>query len=221
MSALVAILRKDLLIEWRSRDRVVAMALFAFLAVVIFWFALPPRSPEQALIVAPGLFWIAVLFAALLGQGRSLALELENETLTALALAPVDRGHVFLGKALANWMLLCGVQAATALVLSLAFSIDLVPRILPFAAIALLGSAGMSTLGTLFAAIAVRTRYREVMLPLLALPLLIPVLLPAVAATRELLLTGTLASAPLQLLVVTDLVYLIVSFIGFEYVLDE
>ena len=221
MSVLVAILRKDLLIEWRNRDSVIAMALFSLLAVVVFWFALAPKSPEDARAAAPGLFWIAVLFAAFLGQGRSLARELENETLTALALAPVDRGYVFLGKALANWTLLAGVQAATAVVLAIAFSIDLTPQLVPFAGIALLGSAGVSCLGTLFAAIAVRTRYREVMLPLLALPLLIPVLLPAAAATRELLLTGVVEWASLQLLVVTDLVYLIVSFVGFEYVLDE
>jgi len=221
VNALLAILWKDLLIEWRSRDRVIAMALFAFLSVVMFWFALPAGSPEQSLLLAPGLFWIAVLFAALLGQGRAFALELENETLSALALAPVDRGYVFLGKALANWILLGAVQAATALVLALAFSIDLAPLALRFAAIAGLGSAGISALGTLFAAISVRTRYREVMLPLLALPLLVPVLLAAVSATRELLQSGELAWPPLRLLIVTDLVYLIVSFVGFEYVLDE
>ena len=221
MSAFYAVLWKDLAVEWRSRDRVIAMTLFSSLAVILFWFSLPVENPEQRLAAVPGLIWIVSLFASLLGLNRSFSIELENDTLSALALAPIDRGFVFLAKATANWIFLFAVQAITFAFTALAFSIDVGHALLPFALVAALGSLGLASLGTLFAAIAVRTRFREVMLPLLALPLFIPVLLSAVTATRVLLDTGGLSAAALQLLVVTDAVYLIVSFVTFDFVLDE
>jgi heme exporter protein B len=221
VNTFLALLWKDLVSEWRSRDRVVAMGLFAFLVVLLLRFALPDTDPTAVRRVAPGLLWVAYLFASILGLNRAFALELENDALAALALAPADRGFVFLGKAAANFVLLCVVQAATALVFGVAFSLDLWPVATRLAAVIALGSIGICSVGTLFAAIAVRTRYREVMLPLLLMPLLMPVLLGAVAATTSLLLEDRLPQASIQLLLVTDATFLIVSFLGFEYVLDE
>jgi len=221
VNTLAAILWKALVSEWRSRDRVVAMALFAFLVVLVLRFALPDTDPAEVTRLAPGLLWVAYVFAALLGLNRAFALELENDALAGLALAPADRGFVLLGKALANVVLLALVQATTAIVFGVAFAIDFAPIALRLAAVVALGSLGISTIGTLFAAIAVRTRYREVMLPLLLLPLLMPVLLGAVSATTSLLQDGALPFAPIQLLIVTDGIFLIVSFVAFEFVLDE
>jgi heme exporter protein B len=169
----------------------------------------------------PGLLWVAWSFAGVLGLNRAFALELENEALSGLALAPVDRGFVFLGKALASFVLLLAVQLASAVAFALAFDLDLWPVAGRLAGVAALGAAGLCTVGTLFSAIAVRTQYREVMLPLLLLPLLVPVLLGAVRATNALLLEGTLPWPALQLLLVTDGVFAIVSFLTFEVVLDE
>lgn len=221
MSVVLAILWKDLVTEWRSRDRVVAMAVFSFLVVVVLHFALPARDPDEARRLAPGLLWVAYVFAALLGLNRAFALELENDALAGLALAPADRGWIFLGKAAANFLILGAVQAVTAVVFALAFDVDLAAVAPALALVVALGSLGVCAVGTLFGAIAVRTRYREVMLPLLLLPLLVPVLLGAVDATGSLLETGTLRWPPVQLLLVTDAVFLIVSFMSFEYVLDE
>jgi heme exporter protein B len=221
VSALLAVLWKDLLTEWRSRDRMVAMAVFALLVVVVLFFAAPPGPEREAQSHAPGLLWVATLFASVIGLNRSFALELENEALAGLALVPADRGWIFLGKALASFVLLVAVTALTAVVFALAFGLRLGAVALPFAAVAALGCAGLCSVGTLFAAVAVRTSYREVMLPLLLLPLLLPVLLGAVRATEGLLATGALPWPPVQLLLVTDGVFLIVSFLGFEYVLDE
>jgi len=221
VNTLAAILWKDLVSEWRSRDRVIAMGLFAFLVVIVLRFALPGTDPVEVKRLAPGLLWVAYVFAALLGLNRAFALELENDALAGLALAPADRGWVFLGKALANFVLLALVQAATATVFGIAFALDLVPIAGRLAAIVALGSLGICTVGTLFSAVAVRTRYREVMLPLLLLPLLMPILLGAVSATTSLLGDGALPFEPLQLLVVTDGIFLIVSFVSFEFVLDE
>lgn len=118
-------------------------------------------------------------------------------------------------------MLLLAVQAASALAFALAFDLDLWPVAGRLAGVAALGAGGLCTIGTLFSAIAVRTQYREVMLPLLLLPLLVPVLLGAVRATSGLLLEGSLPWPALQLLLVTDGVFAIVSFLTFEVVLDE
>jgi heme exporter protein B len=221
LNTLAAIFWKDVVSEWRSRDRVVAMGLFAFLVVIVLRFALPETDPREIARLAPGLLWVAYVFAALLGLNRAFALELENDALAGLALAPADRGFVYLGKALANFVILLVVQAATAVVFGVAFALDWWPIAGRLACVVALGSLGICAVGTLFAAIAVRTRHREVMLPLLLLPLLVPILLGAVAATASLVEAGELAFAPVQLLVVTDAIFLIVSFVAFEWVLDE
>jgi len=221
MSVVLAILWKDLVTEWRSRDRAVAMAIFALLVVIVLHFALPASRPEELRRLAPGLLWITYLFAAILGLNRAFALELENEALSGLALAPADRGFVFLGKAAANFVILGAVQAVAAVFFGLAFGVDLLAVAAPLAAVVALGSLGICSVGTLFSAVSVRTRYREVMLPLLLLPLLVPVLTSAVEASAGLVENGVLPWRPLQLLIVTDAVFLIVSFVGFEFVLDE
>jgi heme exporter protein B len=217
----LAIFWKDLLIEWRSRDRVMAMILFSLLVVVVFHFAMPGGATAQTRANAPGLLWVTYVFAALFGLGRAFSLELENEALSGLALAPTERGWVFLGKAAANLVILGVVQAVTALDFALVFRLELAEIAAPLGLVVLLGSLGLCSIGTLFAAMAVRTRFREVMLPLLLLPLLIPLLSGAVRATSQLLATGTLPWEPVQLLLVTDATYLIISFLAFDYVLDE
>ena len=221
MRIVLAILWKDLVIEWRRRDRVVAMLLFSMLVVMTFHFALPDQSPQQLRHSLPGLLWVAYVFSALLGLGRAFALELENDALSGLALAPADRGWIFLGKAVANFLLLGIVQAVTAFVFALVFGLDLWGVALRLAGVVALGSAGISSVGTLLSAIAVRTRFREVLLPLLLLPALFPVLSGAVRGTSELLAGGAVSFEVLQLLIVVDGIYLIISFLGFDAILDE
>jgi heme exporter protein B len=221
MNIAAAILWKDLLTEWRSRDRVIAMLLFSCLVVVVFHFALPESTRDQIANNAAGLLWVAYVFAAIIGLNRSFALELENDALSGLALAPGERGWIFVGKAGANFVLIGLVQAVTALIFSLAFGLDLLGVALRLAGVVCLGNLGLCTAGTLFAAMSVRTRFREVLLPILLLPALFPVLAGAVNATRGLVLDGEVPFAALQLLIVVDGIYLVVSFLGFEYILDE
>ena len=221
MSAFWAVLWKDLATEWRSRERFAAMTVFSLLTVLVLYFAAPPSLDETRNSYVPGLLWVAYLFAGVLGMNRAFAAELENDALSALALAPVDRGFLFLGKAAASFVILAAVQALTAVFFALAFALDLWPVALELAAVGALGALGIACAGTLLSAIAVRTRFRELMLPLLLLPLLVPVLLGAVRATSELLASGSLPWPPVQLLLVADGVYAIVSFLCFEYVLDE
>jgi heme exporter protein B len=221
MTVLLAVLWKDLLVEWRSRDRIAAMGVFAVLVVVIFQFAAPPGSAPESRCHLPGLLWVAWVFSAVLGLNRSFALELENDAWAGLALAPAERGWIYLGKVLASLALLGAVQLVSAIAFALAFDVPLGGVAGPLAAVAALGAGGVTALGTLFAAVAARTQYREVMLPLLLLPLLVPVLLGAVRATAALLEPQPLPWPPIRLLLVTDAVFLIVSFVCFEYVLDE
>jgi heme exporter protein B len=214
-----AILWKDLVTEWRSRDRVVAMGLFSVLVVIAYHFALPSGNAD--LENAPGLLWVAYIFAALLGLNRSFAIELENDALSGLAMAPRDRGWVFLGKATANFVLISTVEAITALVFALVFSLDWWPVALPLAGVVALGTIGLSCAGTLFAAMAVRTRFREVLLPILLLPALFPVLSAAVSGTADLLRTGSVPFEATQLLLVIDGVYGIAAFLLFDYIMDD
>ena len=184
MSVFLAILWKDLVTEWRSRDRIAAMLLFSLLVVVIFHFSLPGGATRATQATAPGLLWIAYVFAALLGLNRSFSLELENDALAGIALSPrrsrLDlprQGRLELAdprrgagdhRRRLRAGLRCRLQGRSRSAL---------------AGVVALGSLGICSVGTLFAAVAVRTRFREVMLPLLLLPLLVPVLLGAVRAT--------------------------------------
>jgi heme exporter protein B len=221
VSTLLAVLWKDLLVEWRSRDRIAAMGVFALLVVVIFQFAAPPGPSAEGRAHLPGLLWVAWVFSAILGLNRAFAVELENDAWSGLALAPGDRGWIYLGKALSGLVVLLAVQLVSGLAFALAFEVPLAGVAARVAAVAVLGAVGVSAIGTLFAAVSARTQYREVMLPLLLLPLLVPLVLGAVRATSAALLGQPLPWPPIRLLIVTDAVFLIVSFVCFEYVLDE
>jgi len=221
MNVALAILWKDLLSEWRSRDRVVAMLIFSILMAVVFYFALPDRRPEELRILTPGLLWTAYLFAALLGLNRSFALELENDALAGLALAPGNRGWIFLGKATANWVLISIVQILTAAVFAVFYRVDLIPVLPGLVSIIGLGTVGICAAGTLLAAMAVRTGFREVLLPILLLPALFPILAGAVKGSLAAVAGEAVPFESLQLLIVVDGIYLIVAFLGFDYVLDE
>jgi heme exporter protein B len=221
LNVALAILWKDLVSEWRSRDRVIAMLLFSTLMAVVFHFALPNHRPEALRELVPGLLWTAYIFASLLGLNRSFALELENDALAGLALAPGNRGWIFLGKATANFVLIGFVEVLTAFVFGLFFDIDLLSVAPALAAMVALGTLGIASVGTLLAAMAVRSRFREVLLPILLLPALFPVLAGAVDGTIAAVAGRPLPFEAIQLLIVVDGIYLVVSFLGFDFILDE
>lgn len=221
MNVAWAVLWKDLASEWRSRDRVVAMTVFSFLVVVVFQFAWPRMEPEEVARLAPGVLWVTYVFAAVIGLGRTFATELENEAMTALALAPGTRGFIFLGKAAATWVLITVVQAMTAVVFALFFRVDLSVGLGGTAAIVALANVSICSVGTLLSAMSVRSRFREVLLPVLLIPTLIPVLAAAVNGTTATLAGDALDVAILQPLIVIGGIYLILCFLLFDFVLDE
>jgi heme exporter protein B len=217
----LALLWKDLATEWRSRDRVVAMTVFAFLVVVVFQFAWPESDPAETARFAPGVIWVIYVFAAVIGLGRTFATELENEAMTALALAPGTRGWIFLGKAAASWCLITTVQILTAVVFALFFHVDLTTGLAGSAAIVALSNVAICSVGTLLSAMSVRSRFRDVLMPVLLLPTLIPVLGAAVAGTTATLGGQGLPFSAVQPLVVIGGIYLVLCFLLFDYVLDE
>ncbi|HEB90286.1 MAG TPA: hypothetical protein ENI85_12010 [Deltaproteobacteria bacterium] len=215
------LLWKDLATEWRSRDRLVAMIVFSMLVIVVFQFGWPPMKPAEMERFAPGVLWVTYVFAAVIGLGRTFAMELENDAMTALALAPGTRGWIFLGKAGATWLLISLVQAMTAFVFALFFRVDLASGIAGSALVAGLANVSICSVGTLLSAMSVRSRFRDVLLPVLLIPTLIPVLAAAVRGS-----TATFAgqAAPfdaLQPLIVIGGIYSILCFLLFDFVLDE
>ncbi len=218
MNVFAAVLWKDLLTEWRSRDRIVAMLMFSLLMVIAFHFSLPGGATAETRHNAPGLLWVAYVFSAMLGLSRSFAIELDNDAISGLAMAPADRGWLFMGKVAANMLILGFVQLVTAFVFAIVFEISLAPALI---GIVVLGSLGLCSVGTFFAAVSIRTRLREVMLPLLVLPFYVPVLSAASRATTSLIETGEVPFEPIQFLLVVDASYLIISFLLSDFVLDE
>ena len=221
MNVALAVLFKDLATEWRSRDRVVAMTVFSFLIVVVFQFAWPCMEPAEIARLAPGVLWVTYVFAAVIGLGRTFATELENEAMTALALAPGTRGWIFLGKAAATWVLITLVHAMTAVVFALFFHVDLTVGLAGTATIVAFANVAICSIGTLLSAMSVRSRFREVLLPVLLLPTLIPVLAAAVHGTTATLTGEKLELALLQPLIVIGGIYLTLCFLLFDFVLDE
>jgi heme exporter protein B len=221
MNVAWALLLKDLRAELRSRDRLIAMIVFSFLVIVVFQFAWPPMDSDEMLRFAPGVLWVTYVFAAIIGLGRTFAMELENDAMTALALAPGTRGWIFLGKAAATWILISVVQAMTALVFTLFFRVDLWEGAAASVLLVALANISICSVGTLLSAMSVRSRFRDVLLPVLLIPTLIPVLTAAVRGCTATFAGETVPFDALQLLIVIGGVYSILCFLLFEYVLDE
>ncbi|RLC92723.1 MAG: cytochrome C biogenesis protein [Chloroflexi bacterium] len=215
-----AIVAKDIAAELHTREMVSAMLVFAVLAMFIFSFALDLRG-AMARAAAPGVLWATVTFAGTLGLSRSLAREQQSGCIDGLMLAPVDRSAIYFGKAIGNLIFMGVVEIVLLPLFSALFNVSLLrPGVLLVMA---LGTVGYGAVGTLLAAIAVNTRAREVMLPVLLLPLAIPALIAAVQATAGLVDGGTLADVGgwTQLLVAYDLVIVAVSMLTFGYVVEE
>jgi heme exporter protein B len=193
-----AVARKDLLLEARSRERWVSMATFAALVAVVFSFSIDPTA-VRARVIAGAMIWVTVLFAGTLGLGRAFAMEREADALTGVLLAPVDRSALFLGKWLANLLIVLAVEAVIFPVYGLFFGLRWEGSLLALMAVVFLATAGFMALGTLFSAIAAHTRLGETILPILLLPLLLPVVIFASTATQRLLVGRPVAEVASQM----------------------
>ncbi|HZO28691.1 MAG TPA: heme exporter protein CcmB [Chloroflexota bacterium] len=210
---------RDLLSEYRSREILGGGIVFALLTLVVFNFAIDLRL-ESAEEVAPGILWIGFAFAGMLAFGRSFAAERERGTLDGLLLAPIDRGAIYLARAITNAILMCIVELVSLPVFVALYNVRAAWGELLLTTA--LGTIGFTSAGTLVAAIAANTRAREIMLPVLLLPLTVPVLIASVKATAVALGAQSVEPLPwLQLLLAFDVIMVATSFLVFEYILDE
>lgn len=220
LSAMRAVVWKDLAMEWRSREMVSAMLVFAMLVIFIFNFALE-LDPQTRASVTAGVLWATFVFAGTLGLNRSLAMEKDRGCLDGLLLAPVDRTAIYFGKAIANLIFMLTVAAIVLPIYSLLYNVNLFNGGLIL--VILLGSEGYVAVGTLLSAMAVQTRTRDILLPILLFPVIIPVLVAAVKASG-----GFLAGIPMDeiqpwitLLLVYDVIFTAIAFMVFEFVVEE
>ncbi len=218
--AMMAIVRKDLAAEFRSRELLSAMLVFSLLVIIIFNFALELDVKVRESVTA-GVLWTTFAFAGTLGLNRSMAVEKDRGCMDGLLLAPVDRSAIYFGKAISNLVFMLLVEAIVLPVYSMLYNVNLFqPGLL---LVILLGSIGYISVGTLLAAMSVQTRTRDVMLPILLFPVAIPVLLASVKASSGYLNGADFAEilAPLNLLVVYDLIFIAIPLMFFEYVVEE
>ncbi len=222
MSALAAIttatLAKDLRLEWRSKDAINSMLFFALLVVVIFSFSFNPTA-EESREIAGGLIWVAFLFAAVVALNQTWARELRNQVLDAYRVSPAPATALFLAKAIGNFVFVSVLEALMTPLFIVFYTLRAVGPGWQLIPIAMLGTWALVVNGTFFAAMSIRTRSREIMLPLLLFPISIPALLAMVEATSSILTGEASAKFWIVLLAVYDLVFTTVSLLLFESVL--
>jgi heme exporter protein B len=218
--ALGAIIWKDLAAELRSRELLSAMLVFALLVILIFNFALELDVQTRSTVTS-GVLWVTFAFAGTLGLNRSMAVEKDRGCMDGLLLAPVDRSAIYFGKAIGNLVFMLIVEAIVLPVYSLLYNINLFnPGLL---LVVLLGSIGYVTVGTLLSSMAVQARTRDVLLPILLFPVIIPVMLGAVRASGFFLEGRDMADIwPwLNILIVYDVIFTAIAFMVFDYVVEE
>jgi heme exporter protein B len=211
---------KDVRTELRTKELFSAMFVFSLLVVIVFNFALPGKTIDAA-DVAPGLLWVAFTFAGVLGLNRSFIVEKDRGSLEGLLLTPVDRSAIFLGKVLGNFTFILVVEVLITPIFSLLFNYSVLN--LGLVPVILLGTLGFAQIGTLFSAMAVNTKAREVLLPVIFFPIMLPVIIAAAQAT-----TAILANRPweefggqLQLIGLFDIAFMVIPVLVFEMVIEE
>jgi heme exporter protein B len=215
-----AIVWKDIRAELRTKDIFSSMFVFALLSVIVFNFAFELRVPDMKMVV-PGIVWVAISFAGTLGLNRAFVIEQDKGSLAGLLLAPVDRSAIYFGKMLGNLLFMVIVEIILLPLVMIFYNLSLLT---PAHLLALfLGTFGFAAVGTVFSAIAVNTRAREVMLPILLFPVLLPVLIAGVKMTGALLDGETLSSLGnwLQIMTIYDIGFTVVAYLTFGYVVEE
>ena len=214
------IVRKDFAIEKRSRQMLTAMLVFSLLVVLIFNFALE-LDAQARLNTTAGILWATFAFAGTLGLNRSMALESENQSMEGLLTAPIERSAIFFGKFLGNLLFMLIVEVITLPIYSILYNINLfIPGLL---AVVVLGSIGYAAVGTLLSSMAVQTRTRDLLLPVLLFPIVIPLLVAAVRASSG-ILNGSAQDfilPSINLMIVFDVVMIALGYMFFDYIVEE
>jgi heme exporter protein B len=218
----LAIAGKDIRLELRTRTSLLSAAVFAALMLVVFNFARDPTA-VATVDLAPSVLWVTVAFASVVAMNRAFTVERENNAFDGLLLAPVSRELLYLGKYLANLAFVLVVEAIVLPLFVLFFNLDLGGAFPPLVLTLLLATAGFVAVGTLFSAMVAKTRFAELMLPILLLPFMVPPLIYAVKVTVPLLARRPLSEVVpgLNFLAVYDVVFLTLAILLFPAVVDE
>ena len=217
---MLALLWKDLLLEFRTKERISSLFVLSFLIVLVFVFALSPEQIQGPTIEA-ALLWVTLVFAGMLSLQRAFLLEQERGCFSGLLLTPIEPGTLFLAKMLGNVLFLLLVELIVAPLSLALFGVPFLPSLFMLPVVLLLGTVGFSALGTLFAAIAVRTRAREVLLPVMLLPLLVPLLIAAVKVTSAVLTGEEWHGVWFRVLVAFDIIFVVTGWLIFSQVVQE
>ncbi len=219
--AIYAILKKDLMVEFRTKESINSMAVFGLLTVTVFSFILDPSS-DSKIEVAGGIFWIAIIFSGLLGLGKSMLNEVNGGNFEAILLAPVDSTSIFFGKFIANMTSMFLLEIIILPIFSVFYSINILSHPLMLL-ILFLTTYAFSLLGTLFSVISVKSRSREAMLPLLLLPILIPVILAAILSTNIFVAGDDIVGSYnwIKILSVFNIIFTTVIFVIFPSIVEE
>jgi heme exporter protein B len=216
VNALLAIVSKDVLIEMRNKESISSMMLFGLLVVVVFSFALEPNSGRA------GVLWIAFTFASVIGLNRSLAMELDNDCLQGLMLAPLRRNALYVAKVISNLVFMLIADLVVLPFFFLFNNINFGWEFIKILGLAALGALALSAVGTILSTISANTRMREVMLPILQIPLTIPIVIVGYEVTKA-VMDDVPEKIPrlLSVLVGFTFVYLTASYLVFEHVVEE
>jgi heme exporter protein B len=222
LGLILAIAGKDIRAELRSRTALLSAVVFAALVLVVFNFARDPTA-LAAIDLAPSVLWVTFALAAMVALNRAFTVEREHGAIDGLLLAPVPRGALFLGKLLANLAFVGTVEAVTLPLFVLFFDVDLWRALPGIVGVTALATIGFVSVGTIFSAMAVRTRFAELMLPVLLLPFMVPPLIGAVQVTSRLLADRPLSEMLgwLSLLALYDVVFVNLCTMAFSAVVDE
>ncbi len=224
-SVLFAVAEKDLRLEWRTKESALIMVFFALLVLTMFGFALGPGggSGEEARATQAGIAWISFLFACVVGLSRTMGVERESAGFSAMYASSADPAALYLGKVAAMVVLMGAMEAVGFAALGLLYQAQVWESAGPLALVAACATLGIAGAGALFSAMSARTRTREVLLPVLMFPVLVPVLIAAVKATEAYLGGGGWADAQdwVRLMAVYDVMILVVASMVFEYILEE
>lgn len=222
MKKIWAVFRKDVRIEFRTKDSLTSMLFFGIVVLVVFNFSIEALN-DTVRSAIPGILWIAFMFSGTLGLNRLFAAETENGCLEGLLMTPADRGTIYLGKMAAASLFMIISEAVIFTIGLVLFNITVWAEIPYLLLVFILGTLGFTAVGTLLSAIAVNTKLREVLLPLMLFPVILPVLIYAVEATRIILNTSDYGALklPLTVMIVFIVVMATISCLLFEYVLEE
>jgi len=217
-----AIVWKDFVSEFRTKEMILSMCLFSFLVLIIFNFAFGSSLNDDRGMIA-GILWVAFVFAGLTGLGRSFSMERDRGTMQGLILCPVSPWTIFLAKLIGVFLFTTAMEIITIFIFSILYNTAVLPFLAPLGLVVFLGTLGFTAIGTIFSAISATAKTRDVLLSILFFPISVPVIIASVKSTG-IILSGKsfqMLYPWLKILVAFDLIFLLVSYLTFAYILEE